>query len=130
MNCHSVFVALLTLLAFTQYSAAGSIYQITSSDGKNEITYEVKFGGGRKFDQMTAYDPASKSFVYLQWERTGTKPEPTGSIWDHKTGETIMLYKFPGVTQPLPIIPTIDDLTICPKTGSKKITKKRTIIFD
>ena len=79
---------------------------------------------------MTAFDPASKKFVYLQWDRGGTKPAPAGSIWDHKTGEIIVLYKFPEVAQPLPVIPSVNDLTICPKTGSKIISKKLTIIFD
>ena len=108
----------------------GEIYRITSSDGKNDITYEVKFGGGKKFEQLTAFDPASKKFVYLQWDRDGSKPEPCGSIWDYKTGDTISLYKFPGVAQPLPVIPSIGDLKICPKTGTKILSKERTIIFD
>lgn len=130
MMHRTLLIAALTLLALTPCCLAGVVYRVTASDGKNEVTYEVKFGGGRKFELATAFDPASKKFVYLQWERDGVKPEPAGSIWDHRSGQTVQLYRFPGVAQALPIIPSIDDLTICPKTGSKKLAKRKHIIFD
>ena len=80
--------------------------------------------------QHTAYDPASKEFVYLKWMRGEAAPKPVASIWDHRTGETIALYKFPGVKSPLPVIPSIDAMKVCPKTGDKNFKHKATIAYD
>jgi hypothetical protein len=51
--------------------------------------------------------------------RDGAAPEPAGRIWDYRTGETIPLYKFPDVSQPLPVIPSIEAMKTCPLTGDK-----------
>jgi hypothetical protein len=130
MTCRLFLNALLALFVVAPCCHGGVVYRITAADGAKDVTYEVKFGGGRKFEQFTAYDPASKKFVYLQWKRDGDKPAPAGAIWDHNSGATLALYRFPGVAQPLPVIPSIDDLKICPKTGSKKLTKQKHIIYD
>ena len=132
MILRRLLIAVVATLVFQSCCLAGEVYKVTSPDGngKKVVTYEVKFGGGKLFEQFTAFDPASKKFLYLDWKRDGAKPEPAGSIWDYKTGATILLYKFPGVAQPLPIIPSIDDLKICPMTGNKIISKEETIIYD
>jgi len=109
---------------------AGNIYQVTSRDGEKSITYEVRIGGGRLMDQYTAFDPETKKFVYLQWKRSGPKPTPAMTIWDHRTGDTIALYKFPDAKHPLPVIATIDAMKVCPMTGDKNPTKRLHIIYD
>jgi hypothetical protein len=130
MNLRRPFTVCIVMLILESCCLAGTTYRITSSDGTKEVTYEVRFGGGRQFEQFTAFDPASKDFVYLRWTRGEQKPEPAGSIWDHKTGAIVLLYKFPEVAQPLPVIPSVEDLTICPKTGGKIISKKTFIRYD
>ena len=57
-------VALLTFATSTSFAGTG--YKVTAKQGDKEVTYEVKFGGGRRFEQWTAFDPASKKFVYLR----------------------------------------------------------------
>jgi hypothetical protein len=123
-------LVLVALLLGGSSAWAGNIYQVTSHEGDKTVTYEVRFGGGRLMDQFTAFDPETKKFVYLQWERNGKPPSPAMKIWDHRTGETIPLYDFPGVKKPLPVIPSIEAMKVCPLTGDKHLTAKLHIIID
>lgn len=115
-------------LAVTSVADAGQRLIITAGEGADAVTYEVDFGGGKLMEKYTAWDPVGKKFVYLTFPRRGEAPKPASTIWDHRTGETIALYTFPGAAQPLPIIPSADDMKICPKTG-KKITERKTKLF-
>src|SRR5262245_54892790 len=90
-----LFVAVI-LLAGSSEASAGKVYKVISKDGDKTIAYEVQFGGGRKFEQHTAFDPETKKFVYLQWKRGGEQPAPAMKVWDHRTGETLQLYRFPN----------------------------------
>ena len=123
-------LALSSLLLLANSTFAGIGYEITSLQGEKTVTYMVNFGGGFMFEQYTAYDPISKAFVYLQWPRDGKAPQPVGKIWDHRTGETLDLYKFPAVNHPLPVIPSIKAMKVCPVTGSPKFEAKELIAFD
>ena len=130
MLTRRILLAAMTLLITISSATAGDIFEVKSRDGDKEITYQVQFGGGFLFDQYTAFDPATKKFVYLTWKREGKPPEPVMSIWDHRTGDTIPLYKFPDVKNPLPIIPSMEAMKVCPMTGDKKLTSKLIIIVD
>ena len=110
--------ASLFVLAFSTGAYVSEEYTITSSDGKTSYT-EVAFGGDKEGEMLTAFDPESKKFVYLYWKRSEARPKPVAKIWDHRTGETIALYKFPGVTQPLPEIKSIKDIKCFPLTTDK-----------
>jgi hypothetical protein len=125
---------LLTLaLAFAACAlpaVAGDIVEITSTDGKKSVTYEVKFGGGKSTGQLTALCPREKKFVYLTWELGGKRPEPVSSFWDSKTGETVRLYRFPGCPDPLPAIGGVEDLRVCPFTGDKNFKKRKVGNYD
>jgi hypothetical protein len=123
-------LALFGAVTVTTSSPAGEVYRVTATRGGKPLTYEVKFGGGKLFEQWTAFDPVSKKFVYLTWPRRQDRPKPTGSIWDHRTGQTINLYKFPGVEQPLPVIPSIDDLKFDPLTGDTGFTATAVVTYD
>jgi hypothetical protein len=123
----SIGVAIL-LLANIAY--AGTIYEVTATNGNEKVTYQVKFGGGKAVSQRTAFDPKTKKFVYLTWKRSEPAPEPAATIWDHKTGETIKLFKFPNAENPLPIIPSIKDMKVCPLTDDKTFTFKRVGNYD
>lgn len=111
-------------------SWAGDGYEVTAKQGDKEITYMVNFGGGRMFEQYTAFDPASKQFVYLQWNRREPAPKPALTIWDHRTGELVPLYQFPDVKHPLPIIPSMEAMKVCPLTGDKNFKAKLVIAYD
>jgi|TARA_B110000495_G_C22842610_1_gene491404 hypothetical protein len=102
----------------TSVSYAGTSYEVISKVEDEITSYMVIFGGGRRFKQHTAFDPASKKFVYMQWARDKDDPKPVAKIWDHETGKITELYQFPGVKNPLPIIPSIQDMKVCPVTGS------------
>lgn len=130
MNFRTILCLLLALFVGTSTASAGNIYQVTSKAGDKTVTYEVQFGGGRRMDQLTAFDPESKKFVYLSWERKGKPPLPVAKIWDHRTGETIPLYAFPNVKSPLPAIPSIEAMQVCPVTGDKEFQAKLHIIVD
>ena len=119
---------LLVLLADSAFAGTG--YEITSTQGGKSITYMVNFGGGFTFEQYTAYDPVSKMFLYLQWPRDGKAPKPVGAIWDHQTGQTIDLYQFPGVKHPLPVIPSIKAMKVCPLTGDRNFKAQEVIAYD
>ena len=120
----------VSLIFSSRLALAGNIYQVTSKDGDKTITYEVRFGGGKLMDQYTGFDPETKKFVYLQWKRGDEKPAPAMKVWDHRTGETILLYKFPEAKNPLPVIPSIDDMKVCPFTNDKKFKAKLHVIVD
>jgi len=120
----------VSVLTMTTLASAGNIYKVTSQHGGKTITYEVRFGGGRLMDQYTAFDPDTKKFVYLQWKRDGEKPAPAMKVWDHRTGETILLYRFPNAKNPLPVIPSIDAMKVCPLTNDKNFKAKLHIIVD
>ena len=111
-------IAILTLMFATSVSYAGTSYEVISKVEDKTTSYMVIFGGGRRFKQHTAFDPASKKFVYMRWERGKDDPKPAAKIWDHETGKITELYQFPGVKNPLPIIPSIQDMKVCPVTGS------------
>ena len=130
MLYRTLLVALVGLLIGTSPASAGNIYKVTSQDGDKTITYEVRFGGGRLMDQFTAFDPETKKFVYLQWDRKGKPPAPAMKVWDHRTGETILLYRFPDAKNPLPVIPSIDAMKVCPLTNDKSFKAKLHIIVD
>jgi hypothetical protein len=101
--------SLLLVVLIAGTVRAGTIYEVTAQSGTETVTYQVKFGGGKAFSQYTAFDPKAKKFVYRTWKRDEDKPNPVGTIWDHRSGETIELYKFPDIEQPLPIIPSIKE---------------------
>ena len=130
MGLRLLLFAVIGLVAGTTPALAGNIYKVTSQDGDKTVTYEVRFGGGRLMDQYTAFDPDTKKFVYLQWKRDGEKPAPAMKVWDHRTGETIPLYRFPDAKNPLPVIPSIDAMKVCPLTGDKNFKAKLHIIVD
>ena len=112
-------IAILTLMFATSVSYAGISYEVISKvDGKT-TSYMVIFGGRGRFKQHTAFDPVSKKFVYMEWARGIEDPKPVAKIWDHETGKVTELYQFPGVKNPLPIIPSIKAMKVCPVTGSK-----------
>lgn len=109
----------LALFFFCSKAMAADVYEITSRDGDKEVTYKVKFGGLRMADQYTAFDPETKSFVYLTWKRTDEAPKPAITIWNHLDGSLLELYQFPDAKHPLPIIPGIEAMKVCPLTGDK-----------
>lgn len=111
-------------------ACAGDGYEVTAQQGGKQVTYMVNFGGGKLFDQHTAFDPESKKFVYLSWKRDAEPPKPVMTIWDHKTGELIPLYKFPDVKNPLPVIPSIEAMKVCPLTGDKEFKAKLVMAID
>jgi len=123
-------LSLVLLAMLTNAALAGTGYQVTSKDGEETVTYRVNFGGGMMFHQHTAYDPASEKFVYLTWERGKDAPESVCSIWDHKTGKTIDLYQFPNVEHPLPVIPSINAMKVCPKTGDENFQHRAILAYD
>ena len=122
--------ALLSLVLVSGTASAGTIYEVTATRGNEKVTYQVKFGGGKRFEQWTAFDPKSQKFVYLTWDRTAPEPDPVATIWDHKTGEMVKLYKFPGVEHPLPVIPSLKDMKVCPVTGDKAFTTRLLVNYD
>ena len=125
--CTVIIIALL--MVGTAY--AGRIYEVTATGGKEKVTYRVKFGGGKALMQWTAFDPKSKKFVNLTWDRKNDPaPQPAAMIWDHRTGETVKLYKFPNVEHPLPVIPSIEDMKACPVTGDKNFSFKKVGNYD
>lgn len=109
---------------------AGNIYQVTSRHDGKTVQYEVRFGGGKLRDQYTAFDPETKKFVYLEWDRAGQLPAAAMKIWDHRSGETISLFEFPGAKKPLPVIPSIEAMQVCPLTGDKHFQAKLHVIID
>lgn len=122
--------SLFLLVLLADSAVAGTGYEVTSMKEGKAVTYMVNFGGGFRFEQHTAYDPVSKEFVYLQWPRDGKAPKPVGAVWDHQTGQTMELYKFPGVKHPLPVIPSIKAMKVCPRTGDRKFKTKPVIAYD
>src|SRR5687767_10221882 len=112
----------LLVFVLAGIGSAGTIYEVTATKGEEKVTYRVKFGGGKAVNQWTAFDPQSKKFVYLTWQRGDPQPEPATVFWDHRTGETVKLYKFPRVEHPLPLIPSIKEMKVCPLTGDKEFT--------
>jgi hypothetical protein len=121
-------VLLVLLLVGTAYT--GTIYEVTATSGTEKVAYRVKFGGGKSSGQWTAFDPKLKKFVYLTWDQSNPAPQPVATIWDHRTGESVKLYKFPDVEHPLPVIPSIQDMKVCPLTGDKEFTFKRVGNYD
>src|SRR5260370_40783220 len=123
-------LVLAFVLVLVTDACAGTKYRITSGQGEKEVTYDVNFGGGKAFGRYTAFDPDTKKFVYLDWEDKADAPKPVPVIWDHRTGETIPLYKFPGAANPLPRIPSINDRKVCPYTGDNNFEQKRLRNYD
>ena len=130
MFTQRVLLRSLAMLLFCSKAIAGDIYEVTSQDCEQDVTYQVRFGGGKRMDQYTAFDPATKSFVYLSWKRQDEAPKPVMTIWNHRNGELLELYKFPEAEHPLPIIPNIQAMKICPMTGDESFKSKLIITVD
>jgi hypothetical protein len=126
----SILIACCLWASLLSTASAGTIYRITSKDGDKTIAYDVSFGGGIMFERHTAFDANGKKFVYLDWKRGEAAPKPAGFIWNHRTGEKVALYRFPAVTVPLPIIPSVQDMKVCPLTGDKNFIVKSTAVYD
>ena len=69
-------LTLLLTVALTKNLPAGDGYEVSSKSGDKVVTYRVNFGGGKRFEQHTGFDPASKKFVYLSWTRGEPSPKP------------------------------------------------------
>ena len=123
-------LSFVVLVLFANSAFAGTGYEVTSIHGGKTVTYMVNFGGGFNFEQYTAFDPVSKKFVYLQWQRDEKAPKPAGAIWDHQTGQTTDLYQFPGVKHPLPVIPSMEAMRVCPLTGDRNFKAQPVIAID
>lgn len=130
MRFRTILFLLIVLLVGVTTTSAGDIFKVTNKSGDQTVTYDVRFGGGKLGDQYTAFDPESKKFVYLSWKRLGKPPVPVSKIWDHRTGETISLYAFPNVKNPLPVIPSLKAMKACPVTGDKEFKAKLHIVVD
>ena len=117
-------------LIVTSSAAAGNVYKVASHDGEKTITYEVRFGGIKLMDQFTAFDPDTKKFVYLTWNRKDKPPTPAMKLWDYRTGESIPLYRFPYANNPLPVIPSIESMKVCPFTNDKNFKAELYEIVD
>lgn len=130
MNRQTLALVVAGLIVGAGTASAGATYEVTGKAGDETTTYEVNFGGGFNFEQFTAFDPESKTFVYLMWDRGAKPPAPAMKIWDHRTGETIPLYTFPNVKLPLPVIPSIEAMKVCPITGDKTFQSKPVIAYD
>lgn len=100
---------------------AGTGYEVTVETDEETRSYMVIFGGGRLFGQHMGFDPDTKKFVYLRWSRAEEPPKPVAKIWNHETGEMIQLFKFPNAKNPLPVIPSVKAMKVCPFTGSKEL---------
>ena len=120
----------LVLLVVSDSVHAGTGYEVTSQKAGKSMTYKVNFGGGKRFEQHTAFDPATRKFVYLSWMRGTKAPEPAARIWDHTTGKTTELFVFPNAKHPLPVIPSMDAMKICPMTGDRNFEAKKVIVYD
>src|SRR5262249_31943370 len=119
MSHRVILLALLSLLACTRAVPAGNIYQVTSHEVDKTVTYEVGFGGAKLSDRLTASAHEEKASVSWQWTPSEETPAPAMKVWDHRTGETIPLYRFPGTKNPLPVIPSIEAMKVCPLTGDR-----------
>jgi hypothetical protein len=129
LNRTPIFV-LATLLMATSSASAGNIYKVTCKNGEKTITYEVRFGGDKLRDRFTAFDPETKKFVYLTWNRKDKPPTPAMQVWDHRTGEIISLYRFPDAKNPLPVIPSIEAMKVCPFTNDRQFKAELYEILD
>ncbi|MBA62672.1 MAG: hypothetical protein CMJ76_09940 [Planctomycetaceae bacterium] len=123
-----ILTAVALLISSSLYAGTG--YEVTSKIDGETRSYMVIFGGGRLFEQYTAFDPETKKFVYLRWSRTEKSPQPVARIWNHSTGEMIQLFKFPEAENPLPLIPSIKAMKVCPLTGSKDFTVMPRLAID
>ena len=130
MLTRTLFLVLTSLLVGTLSAPAENIYKVTGRDGEKTSTYEVRFGGSKLMDQFTAFDPETKKFVYLRWNRKDKPPIPLMKLWDYRTGETILLYRFPSAKNPLPVIPSIESMKACPFTNDKTFKAKLYEIVD
>lgn len=130
MLTQRVLLGSIALLLFCSKAMAGEIYEVTSRDRENNVIYRVRFGGGKLMDQYTAFDPETKSFVYLSWKRQDEAPKPVMTIWNHHDGELLALYNFPEAKHPLPIIPNMDAIKVCPLTGDRSFNAKLIIFVD
>jgi len=68
--------------------------------------------------------------TWCVWGRQEEAPKPASKIWDHQTGETIELFKFKGAENPLPVIPSIEAMKVCPITGDKNFKAQPRIAYD
>ena len=85
---------------------------------------------GQDDEECQVVDPETKKFVYLQWKRDGQPPTPAMKTWHHRTGETISLYRFAAAQNPLPIIPSINEMKVRLRTNDKNFKATPRIIVD
>ena len=121
-------IVVLLLAISPSLAFAGNIYTIAVEHGGETKRFTVQIGGGERTEVWTAFDPAQKRFVHLKFARGAAEPKPAGEIWDSRTGATIKLYTFEKSL--LPRIEKIEDLKVCPFTGSTKLSIEEIIAID
>lgn len=121
-------ILVLVLWLLPSLTFAGRIYEIAVEHNGETKRYNVQIGGGERAEVWTAFDPALKQFVHLKFARGEAEPKPVAEIWDSKTGSTIKLYQFDK--RILPRIEKIEDLKVCPFTGSTKLRVEAVIAID
>jgi hypothetical protein len=52
------------------------------------------------------------------------------TLWDYRTGKTISLSNFPNAKHPLPVIPSIESMKVCPLANDRNFKAKLPIIVD
>jgi len=130
LRCSVLPLSIVCCLLLSNIALAGTGYIISSDEGDEKVTYRVKFGGGKLNEQWTAFDVASKKFVYLRFPRNGEQPKPVAHHWNPSTGDTAPLYKFPEVDLPLPLIPNVEALKVVPFAKEKGIKVETELFFD
>ncbi len=123
-------IPFLVTTLWASLAMAETGYEVTSKDGDKVVRYMVRFGGGKRFESHTGFDPISKKFIYLSWPRGEAAPKPVASYWDPTSARKVVLYQFPGTKQALPVIPSIDAMKACPLTGDTKFKHKTVMMID
>ena len=119
MNQRRILGIAVAAVLLTGVAWAGMGYTMKCKACKFEQS--VIFGGGRMFNQVTAWcDPCGK-FVYLRWKRSEAEPKPLATIWDAETGRKLTTYACPDCGKPATMVD--ENMKFCPKCGKAEFGK-------
>jgi hypothetical protein len=122
------FIIIGLIVVCTTLVFAGKAYELICKSCGYKA--EVRFGGGKQFDQLTGFCVQCGDFVYIRWGRNEKKPEPLGRVWNPATGESSPVYACPECGRPFLAISSIHDMKHCPKCDKETLESKLKMIID
>ncbi len=121
-----ILVAGVTLVS----AEAGTRYDVTCGAPKCGFSTTIDLGGGRLFEQESAWCRRCGKTVSTTWKRDSKRGTSFAQFWDALTGRERKMFDCPGCGSLVVAMEEAQDFKHCPKCGKPSLKHKVAIMFD